>query len=331
MMDAMRKIILQIVLAVTGHAARHPYSYVFGITLLSLALLGTGLATNFDMNVDAQSSYTPIQSVIWEERNWIEKESGFPRPPLSVRMMLHAQGETVLTKKSIYRSFEVLETVEKTPLYDTVCSSDSEKHHYRSQGVVGGYYSECRIRGVTLLWNNSLSTMEGEIFSDDDAVLAMSMKKYPDGSDVDPREIMARSTKHNKKIVSAESFLMEFSIPGTHHKSTQLRDNVVNTMLRLRKRWAKAAASDPSHLKLELFTSDALEKETTRAVMKDIPLIPTVFVVMTVFTCVIFSSNNQRESSKHILLGIGAVICVVLSLACAYGLMFLCGRCSCRS
>ena len=175
--------------------------------------------------------------------------------------------------------------------------------------------SDCRIRGVTMLWNNSLDIMRDSVKNETAVLLAVNAQKYPDGSDIDAREIFGKKEVHWTTIVSAESLLMEVSIPSFLPRSMAMQQQVFERLMDLQEQWSKDASST---IKLEVFTTESLELESTRAVLADTPLIAIVFVVMTVFTCTMFSPNNRNtasgQSSSHILLGIGAVLCVVLCL-----------------
>ena len=57
-----------------------------------------------------------------------------------------------------------------------------------------------------------------------------------------------------------------------------------------------------------------------RAIVEDIPLIPIVFIIMSVFTALVFFKRDKVQSRS--LLGFGAVVAVLLSLLSGYGLLF---------
>jgi hypothetical protein len=65
-----------------------------------------------------------------------------------------------------------------------------------------------------------------------------------------------------------------------------------------------------------------------RAIVNDIPLVPIVFVVMSVFTGAIFWKRDKVRSRS--LMGFGAVLAVILSILSGYGLLFLSGTCAQR-
>lgn len=335
MMDRVRDVIIKSILLITDHAATHPYTYLLGVALLSLALPGIGFATNFDMSANAMDSYTPKDSPIWEQREWISDDSGFQAPALSIRTLIHAGGDSVLSQEGMEHAFQIIDQVMETPGYDELCTEASDlfysKDHYEETGYVGGYMSECQIRGVTMLWNNSLDIMRESVGSEVDILLSVNAEKYPNGGDVDVREIFGKPSLHWTTIVSAESLLMEVSIPSFLDDAADMQIAVFNKLMELRDQWLEDDASD---IELDIFTTESLELESTRAVLKDTPLIAIVFVVMTIFTCAMFSSNNRKSASgrsdSHVLLGLGAVVVVVFSLASSYGLLYVLGECTVR-
>jgi uncharacterized BrkB/YihY/UPF0761 family membrane protein len=65
-----------------------------------------------------------------------------------------------------------------------------------------------------------------------------------------------------------------------------------------------------------------------RAIVNDIPLVPIVFVVMSIFTGAIFWKRDKIRSRSP--MGFGGVLAVILSILSGYGLLFLIGTCSQR-
>ena len=60
-----------------------------------------------------------------------------------------------------------------------------------------------------------------------------------------------------------------------------------------------------------------------RAIVRDIPLIPIVFVIMSIFTALVFWKKDKVRSQS--LLGFSAVLSVLLSLFSGFGLLFIIG------
>ena len=61
----------------------------------------------------------------------------------------------------------------------------------------------------------------------------------------------------------------------------------------------------------------------TRAIVNDVPLVPLVFVIMSVFCVVVFFRRDRLYSRS--MLGFCGVLGVLLSLFTGYGLMFIAG------
>ena len=331
LMEKLRNSVTYVVLKMTHSAASHPWWWVIGILLISFGLLGIGFATNFDYNVAPDESLTPKDSVIREQKQWILEESGFPPQPLSLRALLHNEGANVVSQEGVDRMFQVLDAVQEKDNYQQLCDTALEENEYGFGGI-------CHIRGISLFWNHSRDIMEEDVASDVDVVLAFNRDKYPDGSGVDRRELMGRMTYFNDLAIGAESFLLEIVIPATAPNAEAVAESVLDTLVDLRQKWTEDKTNvyqsqnnqTTTSFHLEVYLTDfSLESETLRAVFKDLPLIPSVFVIMAFFTCLIFSTSHKpgdTQVKQRILLGIGAVVAVVLSLAASYGLLYTIGE-----
>lgn len=320
LMAKLRDSVSYVVLLMTHSAATHPWWHIIGITLLSLGILGIGLLTNFKYNIATSEELTPKNSVLREEKQWILDESGFPPQALSLSALLHKEGKNVLSRVGVEHVFQVVDAVRNVETYKTLCNeADASNQH--------GYGGLCHIRGVSLFWNQSRNIFEEDVSSDVDVILAVNADKYPDGSSVKPKEIMGHVTYHYQTIIEAESFLMEFTVPDTVPDAKKVSEDVLDAIMKLRRQWA-TNSSTAYHLEAYL-TDFSLESETLRAVYADLPLIPTVFVIMTIFTCLIFSTSHkpgETQIQQRLVLGIGAVITILFSLATSYGLLYIIGE-----
>jgi hypothetical protein len=63
-----------------------------------------------------------------------------------------------------------------------------------------------------------------------------------------------------------------------------------------------------------------------RALVDDIPLVPIVFVMMTLYTSLVFWKQDKVQSRS--LLGLSAVLSVFLSIMGGFGLVILTGKCN---
>ena len=94
---------------------------------------------------------------------------------------------------------------------------------------------------------------------------------------------------------------------------------VIEAMLDLETEWA--SRNIPLHVEVQ--TERSFDDEFERAIIKDIPLVPLVFVVMSLFTCAIFFQRDPVQSRCW--MGFGAVVAVLLAIMCGYGILFCIG------
>ena len=123
-MDHVRYVITEGVTSLATLAATNPKRTVWGVILLSLALVGIGLLTNFNMDVAADAMYTPKNSRIKEHQQWVEEVSGFPAVARNLRMIVYSNLEdnNVLNTETVEAVFEAIDTVRNTPGYDQACA-----------------------------------------------------------------------------------------------------------------------------------------------------------------------------------------------------------------
>jgi hypothetical protein len=317
-MDRFRGIVRRCILVVARHAAVHPYIYAIGIALFSFGIMGIGLATNFDMNMEPHDYVTPRKSVIREQRPWVHEN--FPPWPRSLRVLIHKGGDNMLTTEGVLRAFEVVETIDSVEGYQIFCEKSMAVNNFGSSG-------ECHQRGITSFWNNSRAVFEAGVNSTVDVILAVASDKFPDGSTVDPAEIMGHVSYHYETIVSAKSLLMEMLIPATAESALSRSVDALAALMALRNEWHEDSTS-PYEMELYL-TNYSVEEESFQTVIKDLPLIPLVFVIMFLFTCLIFSTSyppGEKKFKQRIFLGIGANVTVLLSLVTSYGMLFIIGK-----
>ena len=60
-----------------------------------------------------------------------------------------------------------------------------------------------------------------------------------------------------------------------------------------------------------------------RAIVADVPLVPLVFIIMSIFCVLVFFKRDRLYSRS--MLGFCGVVGVLFSLFTGYGLMFICG------
>jgi len=74
---------------------------------------------------------------------------------------------------------------------------------------------------------------------------------------------------------------------------------------------------------LEFYSFSGYSMEYQRAILKDIPLVGLVFVVMSIFTCVVFHRNDKVESRSMV--GFFSICTIGMSIMTGHGIMFILG------
>ncbi|CAB9503372.1 Pick C1-like protein 1 [Seminavis robusta] len=320
-MDTTRTSVSYCVIVLSRHAASNPISYLLGVLFLSFALAGVGMLTNFNMTTNGRDQITVRHSVTREQYRWVYGDAGFPSPPESLRIVVHQQGDNVVTKEGLFRAFDVVTAVQKYDGYQELCDLAERTN-------TAGHGGLCHIRGVPLFFNLSLAMAQEQVLSDVDVKLAVSRDKLPDESTVDPREFMGHIEYFENlfsTIRTAQSFLMEIRIPGHVEHSNDMAVDLLDALLLMRGEWA---SEQDNNYGLEVYLTDhSLEAETKRAVFEDLPLIPLVFVIMTVFTMVVFSASHKEGQPyrQRFMLGFGAVATILLSMITSFGVLFTAG------
>jgi hypothetical protein len=307
--------IKNVLLKITGSAARNPKTHITAVCFISIAVLVTGLFTNFSIDVDQDTLWTPRNSRPLSHANWLENESSFPAEPRICYMLVHSNGNNVLSREGVSRVFEAVDTFRSTFGYDDVCAKSQFKGSLDGNGKV-----TCTIVAVTKFWNGTASIFADEIQSDGEAGGALSAPVYPDGTPVETQAVVGKAVRDGSGLLTfAESFVIRIDLPETD-EAEDFETDAINRILELNEAWAAEAYTS---FRLEIFADRSFSDEFTRAIVTDIPLVPIVFVIMSVFTCFVFFKRDWVFSRS--LLGFGAVVSVLLSIMTGYGLVFIFG------
>jgi len=302
-------------LVITDSVVRNPKTYITLVCIFSLVLLTTGIFTNFNVEVNEDVLWTPRGCRSLSEGHWVDHISGFPTNPRSFMMLVHANGQSVLGQEGISRVFDAVDIVRSTPGYADVCVNSQMTNFLDDNGQV-----TCNIVAVTSFWNDTKSVFTDNIQSDGEAIAALSMLTYPDGTPVESEAVFGKARKdENLTLTSVVSYLISINLPETR-QSEDFETPAIENIKALSATWA-AEAGNP--FRLELFAVRSFSDEFTRAIVTDIPLVPIVFVIMSIFTCVVFFQFDWVFSRS--LLGFGAVVSVLLAIMSGYGLLFIFG------
>jgi hypothetical protein len=299
-------------LDVTRRAATHPKKYIVSIISFSILVLVVGLLTNFQTEAEDDAVWTPKNSRPLTHRDWLDDSSGFPEDPRNFFLLVHTNGGNVLGHAGVDRVFTALDTVRETDGYSNLCSNADDDGQ-----------SACSITAVTTFWNQTRAVFEKDVNDDDDeaAIAAISADYYPDGTKVDVDWILGNSQEDENGILTfAQLYIVRIDLPDVGSEAEDFETVALDNALDLKDAWEAEA---DNAFRLEVVAERSFEDEFARAIMSDLPLIPIVFIIMAVFTCIIFSKCDRVEARS--LLGFGAVCCVLLSIMTGYGLMFIIG------
>jgi Niemann-Pick C1 protein len=280
-------------------------------------LLLIGLLTNFNVDVDEEVLWTPVGTKPLEHGEWIENDSGYNAAPRDFFMLIHRSGANVLGREGVNRCFEALNVLRNTPGYHQLCQSAEHIDFNRN--------ATCLIYAVTSFWNDTRAFFDESVSSDQQAIATMSSPVFPNGAPVDIDTILGRVVRDNDSglLVSAESYAVLVRLPGedaTKDLAEDVEKKALDALLDMRDAWLAEEGND---FALQAFGTRSFADEFTRAILNNIPLIPIVFVIMSIFTCCIFWKRDWVYSRS--LLGFGAVVGVLLAILSGFGLMFMIG------
>jgi hypothetical protein len=232
---------------ISGVSARNPIRVMAFISFVSFLLLGIGYTTNFTMNANKNSLWTPRGSFVNECKEWMDTESRFgsqsARRHLSsiaktryFIIMMHGYGTNILGQEQARLAFNVSDTMLNLPGYSDVCLE------------AGVYYTlpngteivTCGVSGMMRFWSFSSLLFDLTINSDEQVIEKLSMKTYPDGEEVRDHYIYGK-TKRDKEtglLKSLESFYLVYALPDTN-KARDAEKDYIKAILRINDEWQK--------------------------------------------------------------------------------------------
>ena len=311
-------------------SARNPFTVLITMTVASLAVLGIGFFTNFQLIVDSDIMFTPTNALAVQHHDWLVHDSGFNviRPLI---MILHSNGDNVLGKKELDQLFQAVDEVRQTPGYNDICE--------RGTFVSYDGIHTCQIYSATRFWNHNYTAFREQVKSDEDAIDILSKPTYADGMTPVFHELLLgnyrmnnstlhytasnqsfTTTQHEQRLHFVQSYFVRFEFPDVGPESDDLEERVLKRLEHLKAAWEEEVSST---LELDVLSIYAYQIENQRALMKDLPLVLGIFLVLFVSTTVAFSKPHPVFSRS--MLGIGSLAAIGMSLAMSYGLMWCIG------
>lgn len=296
----LHRLVLQSTHFLSHGAATHPKTTIVLIVLASVALFGIGLVTNFAFETNNEALWTPRNSDVEIHRDWIYYESGYPEEPRTFALFFHRQGiEMAPSIMDVRTVFDALDTLRSVPGYHSICGTEN-----------------CETNGLTRYWDNNASFFEERVQTHEDLLREMD-NTFSDGTPVVDDMIAGFPLRDtNGTLFSMQSIFVRVQLPQGDDVA-EFETDALTVMLELREEYRK----DTGSLTMEVMADRSFADEFERAVINDIPLVPAVFLVMTVFTCVVFFKCHRVQS--RCLLGALAVVSVLLSMLAGFGLMFV--------
>jgi len=300
-------------------AARNPKLTVAIGIVLAFELAIIGVLTNFELVIDGDTLWTPTPSTVLSHGSYLKDESnGFSAQPRWARMTVHVDGGNVLDnpQASLQRVFQALDLMVTTEGYEEVCAEATE-WMLNENGT-----KTCRIDSMVNFFNYSTSIYQDHVQAGADLRQLISNRFFPDGTPVIDKLIMGKAQRSNgadQLLESAQILITLISLPEADGVK-DYEEKMLERLLDLREEWENEPGNS---YRLGVFTERSFDDELMRAIVRDIPLVPMIFVVMSMFTGLVFFRKNWLHS--HFLLGCGAVCSVFLSIMVGYGMMFIIG------
>jgi len=279
-------------------ATKRPRWTLCGIAALSLALLAIGYNTNFNLSVEEFEVFAPYGVRPRRHREWIQEASGFPSTPVPYVQLIHSRGDNVVSMEGIHRVFDAYEAivVQQADVYQEFCNS------------------ECLVLSPIRFWNYSRTIFEQSVETDEKVAEILAGDTYPDGTPVDTAQILGNHKllykDNNTAYVTAQSYLTAFLLPNDVIEETiEFETLALEQVFPLQEAWNH----DPTQpFALEVQSERSYAFEFQKGIVKDLPLVPLVFTMMAIFTCILFFRRHAVQS--RVLLGLGAVVTIVCSL-----------------
>jgi Niemann-Pick C1 protein len=259
--------VIRALFAVSNHAALRPKSYVVGTILLSVFLLVLGLLTNFTMDLDEDKLWTPKGSRLIAHGDWLEDDSGFPTDPRVFSIIVHMDGDNVLSQEGVRRVFAAVDAVRSAPGYDELCAQSTNTNFVNADGEV-----TCEIVSVTKFFNHSLDVFNSEVKSDEEAIDALSATMYPDdGTPVDLLAILGNAERDETsgKLTTAQMYLISIGLPDVDD-AYDFEKDALDAIWVVHDAWE---AEESNLFRLEAFASRSFSDEFMTAIMDDSKLI----------------------------------------------------------
>jgi Patched family len=296
-------------------SARYPMMTIFFVTMISMVLLLVGFMTSFHLDLQPDLMWTPVSSYPVQHQLYIDET--FETPPRRLSMMFHAYGDNILTRDMVRHAFPIIATILSHESYPQICAIIDPT----------ALLPPCIIYGIPRFWNNNVDAYDAAVTSDEILYQTIADDTFFDQLPVSHDDILGNMMVRNAThIAFAESFTVIFQYPDSD-LARAVEMEMIQTILQFNHNndIDDNNQQPPGSLwRVEAVAEDSTTQELIRALHQDLPLLPTIFIVMSLYTAMVFARCRHKVDSRS-LLGFAAVIAVVLSLMSGFGLLFIIG------
>lgn len=277
-----------------------------------------GISTNFVVETDGDILWPPRGSVTQMRQRWIEDESNFSQERYFAQFYVHRKnGGNLLApghaQRSVQKLFELynnmtsIEMDGNIPGYDEICAEPYTDPETNVTAV-------CDDFGAIEFWNLDSTLFQLQVTNDEEVIEQLSASQFPNGKQVHVPGIFGGPVYDNTTglLTQVEAYRLTLVYP-IREETIEFLGQVIDVALDL---------SDDV-FQVEVFAYRSFDDEFQAAIVKDIPLMPMAFTVMSIFCCIVFGRWDKVRSQS--LVGFGAVVTVLFSILTGYGLLFLCG------
>jgi len=377
MTSVIHRCLLQGVLVIAVTSARYPKRTIGLVTVLSVSLLVVGLMTNFVLALDDERIFAPDDCRPREHFSYVESVDGFPAPTRPIVMIIHANGDNVVTYQAMDQMLQATNLVRSLEGYRSICATTATTTTTSSSSSSNTTTTDCTILGPTRFWDHNRTLFELQTQRNDDVVAetlsqdvfdtetktpvahafflgyyeretVYNVLQFDDDDNNDEDGGNSNNTNSNTSITDTDTTnsVTVTTTEGTISYAKALQTNIffpnletptkegwttldfetkaIEALLELRNQFNNNINNQTSMYQLEFYTPRSVPDEMTRAVANDLPLLPVVFGIMSLFTCLVFARPYDRVQSR-MLLGIGSVVTIFFSIMSGFGIAFLLG------
>lgn len=276
------------------------------------------------MSVSEQDLLAPTNAVSRHYGQYLDEMNAWGSDTRPIMMIVHANGDNVVTYEAVDLFFRTIEEIRATSNYQQVCQHSSSKDLFTEE-------PECGINGITEFWYHNRTLFQQETQGSDQLTREyLSKDELPDGSPAFPHFMLGYYQRNEttglidyaKSIAGTLNFPKD--LPGG--LSDSFESDVIQNLQNAQDKWENNSNSSPDKkhsYEMEFLTLRSMADELVRAIYKDLPLVPLVFIIMALFCCVVFYRHDRVQSRT--LLGLGSVVTILMSIMTGYGLLFCVG------